>query len=79
MPVNPAAPPPDGRDARVADRLQTLERKMRTIEQFMQGGVTSQIPVVAALPTAGRQGRILMLQSTSAIYRDTGSTWTLVA
>lgn len=75
MPLNPAIPPPDDPMSRFADSLANLDRRLRNIEAFMQGGVTSQIPVVAALPAAGRKGRLLMLASTSAIYKDNGSSW----
>jgi hypothetical protein len=75
MPLDPRVPLPDDPMSRFADRIAGLERELRDLKQFMQGGVTAQIPVVAALPAAGRQGRLLMLASTSAIYKDNGSSW----
>ena len=55
-----------------------LERQVRNLTMFMQGGVTAQIPVVSSLPPAGRQGRVLMLASTSALWKDDGASWSLV-
>lgn len=78
MPVDPAAPPPSTEAARLADRIGQLERQVRNLTSFMQGGVTAQIPVVSSLPPPGRQGRILMLASTSAVWKDDGASWSLV-
>lgn len=75
MPLDPRLPPPDDVLSRFADRVAALERQMRDLQSFMQGGVLSQIPVVTALPAAGRKGRLVMLASTSAIYKDNGSSW----
>lgn len=75
MPHDPRLPPPDDAMSRLADRLAAVERKQRDMEQFMQGGVTAAIPVVTALPAAGRKGRLVMLASTSAVYKDNGSSW----
>lgn len=78
MPVDPAAPPPSTEAARLADRIGQLERQVRNLTMFMQGGVTAQVPVVSSLPPAGRQGRVLMLASTSALWKDDGASWSLV-
>jgi hypothetical protein len=45
------------------------------MEAYLQGGTVQQIPVVTALPVAGRAGRLVMLDSDKLVYRDTGVTW----
>lgn len=74
MPIDPAIPPAGTPDARLADRVAQLERQLRALEQFLAGGGV-QIPVVTALPTAGRQGRLLILASDGKIYKDSGAAW----
>jgi len=78
MPVDPSLPPSIDPERRRAGNLGDLNRRLSILESFLQGGALGQIAVVDALPPAGRQGRILMLASTSAIYKDTGVAWTLV-
>jgi hypothetical protein len=74
---DPYVPPSANPDVRLLERISSLERTVRTLSSFMQGGTTARIPVVAALPAAGSQGRLLMLASDSSIWKDTGATWTL--
>jgi hypothetical protein len=61
--------------ARVYERLADLEQRLRNMEAYLQGGTVQQIPVVTALPVAGRAGRLVMLDSDKLVYRDTGVTW----
>lgn len=75
MPVDPAQPPRLSGAGRDAERIASLERRLRALETQLQGGATSAIPVVAALPAAGREGRLLKLAS-GGVYVDTGSGWT---
>lgn len=74
-PVDPAAPPPSGLDSRVQARLEVLERKINSLESFINGGASGQFPVVSSLPTAGRKGRVVFNSSDSKVYVDTGSAW----
>jgi len=60
------------------ESLSNLERRVKTLEAQVQGKATDSIPVVAVLPTAGRQGRVLMLSSDSTVWKDTGSAWVLL-
>lgn len=76
MPINPKFPAAQTPEARVAERLQTLERKLRNMENFLQGGATQQIPVVDITTfTPGRRGRIVIHSGDSKLYRDTGAAW----
>jgi hypothetical protein len=75
MGINPAAPPSLDPQARLMDRIATLERKMRTIEGFLSGGSVQQVPVVDVLPTAGREGRQVYLSTTNKLYLDNGASW----
>jgi hypothetical protein len=59
----------------VADGLAALERRIRTLEGYLSGGTVQQVPVVLNLPTAGRKGRLVILDSDSKLYRDTGTSW----
>ena len=77
MPVDPAIPPAGSGEQRLQERVAQLERRLAALEQFLSGGGV-QIPVVSALPTHGRQGRLLILASDGQIYKDTGSAWTVV-
>jgi len=74
MSLDPSAPPPSGTDERQALRIASLERRIRTLEAYIAGG-GSQLPVVSALPTAGRKGRILFNAGDGKVYADTGSSW----
>jgi hypothetical protein len=75
MPVDPYRPPSLDPGARVYERLADLEQRLRNMEAYLQGGTVQQIPVVTALPVAGRAGRLVMLDSDKLVYRDTGVTW----
>jgi hypothetical protein len=74
MAVDPTIPPSSNPDDRQNQRLAQLERKVRALEALVAGGA-NQIAVVTALPTAGRQGRIVVLTSDHKLYVDTGSAW----
>lgn len=77
MPIDPTLPPPQNTDARLAERLAKLEREMRTLKTFLNGGAASQVPVVssfASLP-AGRKGRVAFNSSDGKLYVDNGSSW----
>lgn len=80
MALKPGIPDPINRDplqkayARIAD----LERRVANLERMLNGGAASQLPVYSALPTAGRQGRIVILATDGKIYRDTGAAWVAV-
>ena len=78
MPVDPSQPPQLEPSARVYQRLADIEARMRAVESYLQGGATQQVPVVSALPTAGRKGRVVMLDSDNLLYRDTGAAWVAV-
>jgi hypothetical protein len=58
--------------------MAALERRVTALERQLQGGAVSQIPTVAVLPVAGRQGRVLMLSTDSTVWKDTGSAWVLL-
>jgi hypothetical protein len=75
MPLDPAMPPAGDLTGRFNERIAALERKARNVESWLQGGTTQQFPVVTVLPTAGRQGRAVVLSSDSKLYIDNGSTW----
>ena len=78
MTLDPSRPPSLDPDVRVYERLAELERQMREIRAYMQGGALQQVPVVDALPTAGRKGRVVMLATDNLLYRDDGTSWALV-
>ncbi|HXH88253.1 MAG TPA: hypothetical protein VNI55_06565 [Gaiellaceae bacterium] len=78
MPVDPYVPPQLDPGARIYERIAELEARMRAIESYLQGGATQQVPVVFVLPTAGRKGRVVMLDSDNLLYRDTGAAWVAV-
>lgn len=71
MPIDPAIPRTGGATERVFERLAALERRIAVLE------ANSALPVVAALPAAGRAGRVVMLASDGKLYRDTGAAWIL--
>lgn len=75
MPVDPAALPSSTPDGRLAERLASLERQLRTLTSLANGGAAGQIPVVAALPASGREGRLVKLAG-GGVYVDTGAAWT---
>lgn len=75
MPLDPAIPPALDLTQRLQQRIADLEFRLRAIEAYMQGGSVGQIPVVAALPAAGRIGRLLMLSTDQHVYKDTGAAW----
>jgi hypothetical protein len=75
MPIDPASPPSGDSQLRLLERLANLERELRTIKSTLSGGATAQLPVVAALPPAGRLGRLLILSTDGHVYRDTGAAW----
>lgn len=75
MPLDPYRPPQLDPHARLLDRIAELERQMRSLLAFLQGGCVSQIPVVDALPSAGREGRLLGLSTNGKVYYDNGSSW----
>lgn len=74
MPLDPWIPPGTSPDARLADRLAKLEREVRDLQRFLAGGGI-QAPVVTALPTFGRKGRLVVLASDNKLYLDTGAAW----
>ncbi len=78
MPVDPAIPPPVHPDARLHERIAALERIVRTLSAYLNGGSVQQAPVVSALPAAGRQGRLVILSTDSKLYRDNGSSWVAI-
>lgn len=78
MPVDPAQPPSLDAGARVFQRLADLERKIGAVEQYLQGGSTQQLPVVAVLPTAGREGRVVKVAGDNRLWVDTGAAWAAV-
>jgi hypothetical protein len=75
--VDPAIPSSNNPNVRMMERLATLERTVSTLQRQLQGQAVSQIPVVTTLGTAGRIGRIVMLESDQKLYRDTGAAWVL--
>jgi hypothetical protein len=77
-PIQPGRPPATSHDARVAERLAALERRVRTLEAYFSGGSTQQVPLVQSLPSPGRKGRLVMLAGDGKVYRDTGAAWTAV-
>jgi hypothetical protein len=78
VPVDPYRPPSLDSGARVYDRLADLEQRLRNIEAYLQGGTVQQVPVVAALPAAGREGRVLKVSGDSRLWVDTGVAWEAV-
>jgi hypothetical protein len=78
MPSDPAAPPHLASEARVYQRLAELESRMRNVESYLQGGSTQQVPVVTALPTAGREGRVVKVAGDNRLWVDTGTAWVAV-
>lgn len=78
MPVDPAQLPPLEPGARVYQRLSDLERRLGTVESYLQGGATQQVPVVTALPTAGREGRVVKVAGDNRLWVDTGAAWVAV-
>lgn len=77
-PLNPRRPPSGTPEGRTADRLAALERRFKTLEGSYSGGASMTIPVVTSLPTAGRKGRLVILDSDSKLWRDNGSSWVAV-
>lgn len=78
MPFDPAQPPQLEPGRRVYQRLSELEGRLRSVESYLQGGATQQVPVVAALPTAGREGRVVKVAGDNRLWVDTGSAWVAV-
>jgi hypothetical protein len=78
MPIDPRVPPSPDPHARPFEALANLERRVKTLEAQLQGKATDSIPVVAVLPPAGRQGRMMMRASDSSVWKDTGTAWVLV-
>jgi hypothetical protein len=77
-PADPRRPPAGTPQERSSERIAALERRIRNLESYLNGGAVQQIPVVAALPAAGRKGRAVILDSDSKLYRDNGSSWVLI-
>ena len=78
-PINPGQPPPGTIEARTAQRLAALERRLKTLEGLLSGGSSQQpAPVVGSLPTAGRLGRQVILASDGKLYRDNGASWVAI-
>lgn len=77
MPVDPGIPPPAGKDANIAARLAQLERELRNLKTFLNGGAGSQFPVVSTLAglPAGRKGRGVFNSSDGKLYVDNGTAW----
>lgn len=75
MPLDPFPPPQLDPDARLLARIGELERQLRTIQQFLQGGSVGQIPVVSALPSGQRAGRLVGLSTNGKLYYDNGTSW----
>jgi len=78
MSLDPYRPPGVDPNLRLYERIADLERQVRELRAYVQGGSVQQVPVVDALPTAGRKGRLVMLDSDNLLYRDTGTAWALV-
>lgn len=76
--ADPRRPPAQTPDARTSTRIGKLERHVRTLLGYINGGSVQQVPVVASLPTAGRKGRLVILDSDNKLYRDNGSSWVAV-
>lgn len=75
MPLDPAVPPIPGPEGRLLERLARMDSDYGPAARLMPGGASPSVPVVEALPDAGRQGRIVMLQATSTVYIDNGTSW----
>lgn len=75
MPLDPYMPPAGTPSERLADQIADLNRRLKNIEAFLQGGAVQQFPVVDALPTPGRKGRAVVLSSDSKLYVDNGTSW----
>lgn len=75
MPADPRRPSAGSLDERLVARIADLERQVRTMASYVNGGAASQLPVVLALPAAGRVGRALVLRSNGKLYVDDGLNW----
>lgn len=71
MPVDPSIPQAGTAEGRLYERVAALERQLADLQTHSQG----EVPVVAALPTAGRVGRVRILASDGHLYRDIGTGW----
>lgn len=75
MRVDPSVPPQIDATGRLLERVAALERQVRELQSYLQGGSVQQIPSVNALPAAGRKGRLVFLTTDSKVYKDTGAAW----
>lgn len=77
MAVDPFIPRTPGVEANIAERLASLERTVRTLSTFLNGGASGQVPVVASFASlpAGRRGRVAFNSSDGKLYVDNGSSW----
>ncbi len=73
--ADPFAPLNPEPGAQVWQRLAALERKLRELETST---VAAAIPVVAALPAAGREGRVMKVSGNPSLWLDTGAAWVAV-
>ncbi len=63
---------------RLHEKIGSLERRLRALETWSSGGSTQQVPAAAALPTAGRKGRVMFNTSDNKLYVDNGSSWVVI-
>lgn len=75
MPIDPSIPDSIQPDVRTLAKISNLERRVQTLESQLQGGAVPSVPLVSALPGAGRKGRVVMLVSDFKLYADTGTAW----
>ena len=75
MPPDPRHPPGSSIEERLLARVVELERQVRVLTGYTNGGSASQLPVVDSLPPAGRIGRAFVLRSTGTLYVDDGASW----
>jgi hypothetical protein len=75
---NPKAPPPTEGLARIWAKLAELDRRLSNSESYFNGGAAAQVPVVDALPPAGRLGRLVILRADGKLWRDDSTTWVAV-
>lgn len=77
MPVDPAVPRSLDPTVRMAERLADVERQLRALAGYLQGGAVQQVPVVDSLPAGVREGRWVKLRG-GLLYVDEGGSWRAV-
>ena len=75
MRPDPSIPDSLNPGQRRAQQTADMERRLRRLETFLQGGVAGRIPPVDVLPPPGRKGRIRYLTTDDKVYVDIGSSW----